>query len=78
MAMTLSEHDKELIRVINTQVQQLLERKAPDHMLITTLMDFIPEVQCMANATCEKQLDLYCREYPDFNYFLQLVSQSSD
>ncbi|QMT62104.1 hypothetical protein [Legionella sp. PC997] len=71
----LSDHDKELIRVINIQVEQLLERNVPEHVIVTTLMDFIPDVRCMINATCEKQLELYCREYPQFNYFLQLISQ---
>lgn len=74
-SMTLSDHEKELIRVIDVQVEQMIARNAPEHVIVTTLMDFIPEVRCMVNATCEKQLDLYCREYPQFNYFLQLISQ---
>ncbi|KTC67858.1 Uncharacterised protein [Legionella bozemanae] len=74
-SLTLSDHDKELIRLIDAQAKQLMERNAPDHVIVTTLMDFIPDVRCMVNATCEKQLDLYCREYPHFNYFLQLISQ---
>ncbi|HHI9467082.1 TPA: hypothetical protein ACP9DH_002890 [Legionella anisa] len=75
--MTRSDHDKELIRVIDVQVEQLVERNAPEHVLVTTLIDFIPDVRCIANAMCEKQLDLYCREYQHFNYFLQLISQAT-
>ncbi|HHW4982784.1 TPA: hypothetical protein ACU0X8_002338 [Legionella anisa] len=74
--MTLSDHDKELIRIIDAQVEQLIEKNAPEHVIVTTLMDFIPDVRCMVNATCEKQLDLYCREYSHFNYFLKLISQA--
>lgn len=74
-SMTLSDHDKELIRIIDTQVEHLIERNVPEHVIVTTLMDFIPDVRCMVNATCDKQLDLYCREHPNFNYFLQLLSQ---
>lgn len=73
-SMTLSDYDKELIRIIDAQVEQLIEKNAPEHVIVTTLMDFIPDVRCMVNATCEKQLDLYCREYKHFNYFLQLIS----
>ncbi|HFD8252058.1 TPA: hypothetical protein ACMWW0_003250 [Legionella pneumophila] len=73
--MTLSDHDKELIRIIDAQVEQLIERNAPEHVIVTTLMDFIPDMRCMVNATCEKQLDLYCREYPYFNYILQVINQ---
>lgn len=55
-SMTLSDHDKELIRIIDAQVEQLIERNAPEHVIVTTLMDFIPDMRCMVNATCEKQI----------------------
>lgn len=77
MSITLSDHDKEIIRLVETQVKLLIERTAPDHVIISTLIDFIPDVRCMVTATCEKQLDLYCKEYQHFNYFLQLINQSS-
>ena len=75
MSINLSNHDKELIRVIDSQVELLVEKKAPEHVIIDALFDFIPEVQCMVNGSCEKQLDLYYKEYQSFDYFVQLVNQ---
>ncbi|MGQ3890232.1 hypothetical protein ACQUW5_14555 [Legionella sp. CNM-1927-20] len=74
MPITFSDDDKELIRLIDFQVGQLIEKQTPDHVIITTLFDFIPDVKCLVNATCEKQLELYSSEYQHFNYFLQLIS----
>ncbi|HAT3877923.1 TPA: hypothetical protein I8669_002757 [Legionella pneumophila] len=73
MSITLSDNDKEIIRLVDNQVKLLIERQAADHVIVSTLIDFIPEVRCMVTATCEKQLDLYCKEYQHFNYFLQLI-----
>lgn len=74
--MKLSDHDKEMIRLIDEQVKRLVERKASDLVIIKTLADFIPELRCLVSAACEKQLDLYCREYRYFNGFLQLIDTS--
>lgn len=74
--MTLSDHDKEMIRLIDEQVKHLIDRKASDLMIIKTLVDFIPELRCLMSAACEKQLDLYCREYRYFNCLLQLIGHS--
>lgn len=71
--MKLSDHDKEMIRLVDEQVKHLVERKASDVLIIKTLSDFIPELRCLLNATCEKQLDLYCRKYRYFNCLLQLI-----
>ncbi|CEK11805.1 hypothetical protein [Legionella hackeliae] len=77
MSITLSDHDKEIIRMVDSQVKLLLERKTQDHIIISTLIDFIPEVRCMVSSTCESQFHLYCEEYQHFNYFLQLINQFS-
>ncbi|STX52363.1 Uncharacterised protein [Legionella busanensis] len=74
MQIPLSDDDKELIRLIDIQVEQLIEKQTPDHLIITTLFDFIPNVKCLVNATGEKKLQSYCSEYQHFNYFLQLIS----
>jgi hypothetical protein len=74
MSLTLSDKDKEIIRLVEAQVKLLIERTAPDHVIVSTLIDFIPDVRCIVTATCEKQLDLYCKEYQHFNYFLQLIN----
>lgn len=71
--MKLSDHDKEMIRLIDEQVKHLVEQKASDLLIVKTLADFIPELRCLVGSTCEKQLDLYCREYHYFNCFLQLI-----
>lgn len=77
MSLKLSDKDKEIIRLVEAQVKLLIERTAPDHVIVSTLIDFIPDVRCIVTATCEKQLDLYCKEYQHFNYVLQLINQSS-
>ncbi|HAU0213579.1 TPA: hypothetical protein JBF28_15170 [Legionella pneumophila] len=77
MSLILSDQDKEIIRLVEAQVKLLIERTAPDHVIVSTLINFIPDVRCIVTATCEKQLDLYCKEYQHFNYFLQLINQSS-
>ena len=75
MAVELSDDDKEMIRLIDVQVGRLLDRKASSHIILYTLSDLIPDAKCMANAICEKQMDLYCKEYQGFNCFLQLIAQ---
>ncbi|CDZ76817.1 hypothetical protein BN59_01093 [Legionella massiliensis] len=74
--MTLSEHEKEIIRLVDEQVKQLVEKNASDILIVQTLADFIPELRCLLSSTSEKQLDLYCREYLHFNRFLQLITHS--
>lgn len=71
--MKLSDHDKEMIRLVDEQVKLLVERKASDVLIVKTLASFIPELRCLVSAACEKQLDLYCREYRYFNGFLRLI-----
>lgn len=74
MAVTLTDKDQEIIRLIDAQVGQLIDKNAPDHLIISTLIDWIPDAKCLMNSICEKQLDLYCKEYLNFNYFLQLIA----
>ena len=74
MAATLTDRDKEIILMCDSQVGMLIDKKAPDHVILTTLMDLIPDAKCLMNSICEKQLDLYCKEYTNFNYFLQLIA----
>ncbi|HCC3261863.1 hypothetical protein SDB96_15415 [Legionella pneumophila serogroup 1] len=74
MAVKLTDRDQEMIRLIDTQVSQLIDKNAPDHLIVNTLIDWIPDAKCLMNSTCEKQLDLYCKEYFNFNYFLQLIA----
>jgi hypothetical protein len=74
MTTTLTDRDKEIILMCDLQVSQLIDKKAPDHVIINTLIDLIPDAKCLMNSICEKQLDLYCKEYRNFNYFLQLIA----
>lgn len=76
MMIALSEHDKEIISLIDTQVKVLIERKTSDHVIISTLIEFIPEVRCFTTATCENDMNLYSKNYQYFNYFLQLINHS--
>lgn len=78
MPINLSDHDKEIIRLVDAQVRKLSSKSASDNAIIATLIDFIPDVRCIVTGTCEKQLDLYCREYQYFYYFLRLLHQLDD
>lgn len=74
MAATLTEKDKEIIQMCDLRVGQLIDKKAPDHVILNTLIDLIPEAKCLMNSVCEKQLYLYCKEYRNFNCLLQLIA----
>ncbi|WED44060.1 hypothetical protein [Legionella cardiaca] len=75
MSVMLSENDKEIIRLIDSQVKQLIDKNAPEHVIINTLIDFIPETKCIINSTCMKELEVYYQKYQNFNYFAQLITQ---
>ena len=74
MAATLTKKDKEIIQMCDLRVGQLIDKKAPDHVILNTLIDLIPEAKCLMNSVCEKQLYLYCKEYRNFNCLLQLIA----
>ena len=59
MAATLTDRDQEIIRICDLQVGRLIDNHAPDHLIINTLMDWIPDAKCLMNSICEKQLELY-------------------
>jgi hypothetical protein len=74
MALTLTERDKEIIQMCDLQVGQLIDKKAPDYVILNTLIELIPEAKCLMNSVCEKQLYLYCKEYRNFDYLVQLIA----
>lgn len=71
--MRLSDREKEIIRLIDLQVNELRYRQASPDLLVSALIDFVPEAKCIINSACEKELFLYCREYRNFTYFLKLI-----
>ncbi|HFL3480559.1 TPA: hypothetical protein ACG3OI_003524, partial [Legionella pneumophila] len=64
MSITLSDHDKEIIRLVDNQVKLLIERTAPDHVIISTLIDFIPDVRCIAGVVCGRGRNPTLRLWP--------------
>jgi len=75
MGEILSEHDKQIISVINEQVNLLIDKSATDSTIINTLIEFIPEVKCLLGDDNDKALELYFGEYTGFTYFARLINQ---
>jgi hypothetical protein len=48
MAITLTDRDQEMIRLIDAQVSQLIDKNISDHLIITTLIDWILDVKCLS------------------------------
>lgn len=74
--MKLSDHEKQLIKVINEQVNLFADKGASDSTIISTLIDFVPEVKCILDEADEKQLKLYLLEYKGFSYFSALLESN--
>ncbi|HAF87447.1 MAG: hypothetical protein CMF38_05705 [Legionellaceae bacterium] len=73
--MPLSDYELEMVRLIDTQVALLRQKKATDAVILVTLADFVPEVRCLAQANNQIALELLQQPYPDFYHFFQLLTQ---
>jgi len=64
MSSQLKELDKQIIATIDGQVAMLLEKSVADVSIVNTLIDFIPDVECLLGADNEKQFLLHCSTHP--------------
>lgn len=71
--MKLTDHEKQLIKIIDEQVNLLTDKQASKSTIISTLIDFFPEVKCILDAVDEEQLNRYFAEYKGFAYFSSLL-----
>ena len=72
--MKLCDEDKHLIATLDQQVHLLLEKGAAEAIIVETLFDFIPHLQCLINSCDEAELKLYFDKYSSFAYFTNLIS----
>ena len=75
MTFKISNEDKKTINLINDQVNALIEKLASDLTIVNTLVDFIPDVKCLLSGGNDKELDLDCKEYIGFSYFINLINK---
>lgn len=69
----MNDYDKELIAIINTQVQQLQDKNAEDAGFIHVLADLIPDVLCYLDSIEKGQIQIDAKQYPGFFYFADLI-----
>ena len=73
MSKKLTDLDRQLISTIEEQMRLLRNKKAPDAVIINTLIDLVPDVKCLVNSSDDAYLKLYGMEYKNFAYFAELI-----
>lgn len=68
----ISAHEKQQISLIEEQVEILLSKGANDDCLLQTLIDFIPDLQCLMHSDSQSISD-YIQTKPNFLYFASLI-----
>ena len=58
MSKKLTDLDRQLICIIEEQVRLLRNKKAPDAVIINTLIDLVPDVKCLVNSSDDAYLTL--------------------
>lgn len=72
--MPISDHEKEQIRLIDSQVKLLQDRNASDETILNTLIDFVADTKCIVENADPKELELQLSAYGGFAYFVSIVS----
>lgn len=72
--MKILEHDKEQIRLIDSQVKMLQDKNASDETILNTLIEFVPETKCLVENAEPKELELQLGAYNGFAYFVSIIS----
>ena len=72
--MPLSDHEKEQIRLIDSQVKMLQEKSVSDDTILNTLIDFVGDTKCIVENSEPKELELQLSAYNGFAYFVSIVS----
>jgi hypothetical protein len=74
--MKITEHDKEQIRLIDSQVKMLQDKSASDEVILNTLIEFVPDTKCLVENAEPKALELQLGAYNGFAYFVSIISLS--
>ena len=74
--MKISDHEKQLISIIDEQVQLLRSKGADDLTIINTLIEFTAEARCIMDSIDESEFEVYLNRYKNFAYFVSLVEQA--
>lgn len=71
--MSLPDHERHQISLIDEQMTLLLSKKATDNAILDALFDFIPEVRCLIDNMSADSMKPYLDRYPGFAYFCTLI-----
>jgi hypothetical protein len=69
----LNHHNKLTIRMIEQQTKELLRTKTSNKDILTTLSDFVEDVEYILAAGGIKELKLCLKDNQHFSYFVSLV-----
>lgn len=72
--MPISDHEKEQVRLIDSQVKMLQDKNVSDETILNTLVDFVSDTKCIVENAEPKELDLQLSAYNGFAYFVSIVS----
>lgn len=71
--MKLSDHEKQLIATIDEQVKLLRGKDANESTMVSTLLEFTPEIKCIMDTIDEKELQMYLYNYKNFSYYAAII-----
>ena len=74
--MSLSEHEKQQIQLIDSQVLQLQDKDASDFAILDALMDFVPDVNCIIDALEPEEVRGLFSKYSGFSHFSSIIEQA--
>ena len=74
MTTNISEHEKEIIRQVDSQVKMLQKRNASDEAILDALVDFFADVKCIVENSETKEIQMLLAGYEGFSYFVSLIS----
>jgi len=73
--MKISDHEKQLILIIDEQVQLLRSKEADDSTIVNTLIEFTAEARCIMGSIDKSELEPYLDQYKNFAYYVSLIEQ---
>ena len=72
--MSLTSHELNQIKMIDTQVKLLQDKCANDDTILNTLIDFVSDTKSIVESSESEELSTQLRENNGFAHFLSLVS----
>ena len=75
--MSISEHEKKQVVLIDKQVLLLQDKGASDAAILDALIDFIPDAACIINRLEQDNVSPLLSKYYGFSYFVSLIEQAA-